>query len=56
MKVWIFFLADLDSKTSKVMTKKKIYPSPYVKWCPRAPFLTRRKTDKNDKISRKFSF
>merc|ERR1712121_416886 len=47
-----FFLADLDSETSKVMTKKKMYPSPYVKWCPRAPFLTRRKTGENKKNSR----
>ena len=51
-----YFFSDLDSKTSKVMKKIFFCPSPYVKWCPRAPFLTRRKTGKNLKISRKFSF
>ena len=50
------FFADLDSKTSKVMKKKLFVPSPYVKWCSRAPFLRRRKTGENFKISRKFNF
>ena len=49
-----FFFADLDSKTSKVI--KKNYPSPYVKWCPRAPPKWPKNAPNFEKIIKTLSF
>ena len=48
--------ADLDSKTSKIMKKKKISPSPYVKWCPRAPPKWPKNAPNFEKIIKALSF
>jgi len=54
--IFFRFFADLDSKTSKIMKKKIYSPSPYVKWCPRAPPKWPKNAPNFEKIIKTLSF